>query len=536
MSDWLQLFEIARFGRPLVLFLSLLAVGWVLARLLPRRMATTVVPVARRVMVVAPALALAAFFTISAWYAIDRRYYDFAEPTMPAVAWMFEIGKPLYPPPDAPERYAHIYGPMAFIPYAVAIQVLGQDLRTVKWVSTSAALLSLLVLFLLLRSRTTSRHAVLFTGVCALLLLVFRNTAFWARPDSLELFCVTLGLWAAVNGSSAGGWIILGASAGVLWNLKFSGPLYSLPLFVVFFERAGSRRVILAAAAALVVFALPFLVFPNVVLGDYLSWIHLSARNGIVWSTLRLNVEWALFLLVPLILTIGTPARRTDPNVSRAVVSVLSLSMFSIVVLASKPGAGPYHLLPFVPAICFLTAIQTPDDRALDHAPAVVAGASFALVLTATLVALAQQASFISTVRQIDAVETLADVTQFSNEHPNETIEVGYSSDERMTFVRPALVFRSGAYLLDQPAIQEHQLAGIGIPASTVTVLRSCAIAYWLIPKGGAPFSATNRYPQMTGRPLFDEGFRQAFFASYRQVGSTRFFDVWACAGAATRH
>ena len=152
MSDWLQLFEIARFGRPLVLFLSLLAVGWVLARLLPRRMATTAVPVARRVMVVAPALALAAFFTISAWYAIDRRYYDFAEPTMPAVAWMSRSASRSYPPPDAPERYAHIYGPMAFIPYAVAIQVLGQDLRTVKWVSTSAALLSLLVLFLLLRS------------------------------------------------------------------------------------------------------------------------------------------------------------------------------------------------------------------------------------------------------------------------------------------------------------------------------------------------------------------------------------------------
>src|SRR5262249_26852735 len=149
----------------------------------------------------------------------------------PAVAWMFAIGKPLYPPLDAPERYAHIYGPMAFIPHAFAIRAAGSDLRVVKWVSASAALFGLLLLFRALRSRTTSRQAVVFTGVCALLLLVFRNTAFWPRPDSFELFCVALGLWAALNGPRADSWIIFGASAGVLWNLKFSGPLYSLPLF-----------------------------------------------------------------------------------------------------------------------------------------------------------------------------------------------------------------------------------------------------------------------------------------------------------------
>jgi hypothetical protein len=535
MPGWLQLFEIARFGRPIALFLSLLVVGWALRRLMGRGMATMAMPVTRRFMNVAPALALAAFLAISAWYAVDSRYYDFAEPTMPAVAWMFEIGQPLYPAPGAPERYAHIYGPMAFIPLAFAMRVAGPDLRAVKWLSTSAALLGLLILFVALRSRTTPRHALMFTGVSALLFLIFRNTAFWPRPDSLELLCVSLGLWAASNRSLSVGWIILGASAGVLWNLKFSGPLYSLPLFVLLFERAGARRVILATVVAIAVFALPFLVFPNVAFGNYVTWIRLSARHGIVWSTLRLNVEWALFLLVPLILANRTLERRTPPKVSRTVLIALCLAMCSVVVLASKPGAGPYHLLPFVPAICFLTAIQIPDDRVLDDAPTMVVWAFLAFSVTATLIALAQQASFISTVRQIDAVEPLADVTQFWNEHPNDTIEVGYSSDERMTFVRPALVFHTGTYLLDQPAIQEHQLAGLAIPESTVAALRSCAVAFWLIPKGGVPFSSTNRYPQMAGRALFDDGFRRAFFESYRQVGSTRFFDVWTCRAATRR-
>jgi len=532
MPDWVQLFEIARFGRPLVIFVSVIAAGWILVRRQAPTI-TAIIAIARKFLVIAPSLALAAFVTITLWYASDRRFYDFAEPTMPAVAWMFAIGKPLYPSVDAPERYAHIYGPMAFIPDAFAMQVAGPDLRVVKWVSASAALFSVSFLFVTLRSRTNSRCALCFTGVCALLLLVFRNTAFWPRPDSLELFCVALGLWAVLNGPRAVGWIVFGASAGVLWNLKFSGPLYSVPLFVLLLERAGARRAVLAATVAIVIFALPFLVFPNVSFADYVAWIRLSARNGIVGSTLRLNVEWAVYLLVPLILATLTFGRRSGQPASRAVL-VIGLATFSVALLASKPGAGPYHLLPFLPTICFLTAIRIPDGGALDEAPPMVVWSLFGFALTASLIAFAQQSSFIATVRQIDAIEPLADVTQFSNEHPHETIEIGYASDERMTFVRPALVFRTGSYLLDQPAIQEHQLAGVGIPESTLTALRSCAVAYWLIPKGGAPFSAINRYPQMAGRALFDDRFRRAFFESYRQVGSTGRFDVWTCTGAAT--
>jgi hypothetical protein len=528
MPGWLQLFEIARFGRPLGLFLTLLGIGWGLARLVERRVLARAASVARALLAIVATVALAAFVAIAAWYALDHRYYDFAEPTMPAVAWMFEIGKPLYPPPNAPERYAHIYGPMAFIPHAVAMHVAGPDLRTVKWVSASAALLASMTLFAVLRSRTSWRHAVMFTGLCALLWLVFRNTAFWPRPDSLELLCVSLGLWGALNGSPVG-WMMLGVCSGVLWNLKFTGPLYSLPLFVILFERAGARRVTLATATTIVVFTLPFLVFPNVSFGNYVSWIRLSARNGIVWSALRLNVEWALFLLVPVILAGRTVERSKRPYLSPAVLLALCLAMCVVVVLASKPGAGPYHLLPFVPVICFLTAVRISLRGTVDGEPGMVVLVLFAFALTAALIAVAQQASFIATVRQIDAVGPLADITEFSNQHPGDSIELGYASDERMTFVRPAMVFRSGTYLLDQPAIQEHQLAGITIPDSTVAALRSCAVRFWLIPKAGPPFSSSNRYPQMAGRKLFDDRFRRAFFESYRQSGSTRFFDVWSC-------
>ena len=109
MPEWLQLFTLARFGRPLLLFTALFAGLWISARLVRLRFdAGTVAARALRIFVlVISATACIAFIWIAGWYTADKRYYDFAEPTMPSVAWMFESGKVLYPPSDAAEQYAH---------------------------------------------------------------------------------------------------------------------------------------------------------------------------------------------------------------------------------------------------------------------------------------------------------------------------------------------------------------------------------------------------------------------------------------------
>jgi hypothetical protein len=492
-------------------------------------------------------VALGAFVVIAVWYALDKRYYDFAEPTLPAVAWMFESGKPLYPPPDAPERYAHIYGPMAFIPLGAAMRVFGTDLGVTKWVGAGAGTVSLVLLFWILNIRVGSRLAAIFTGYCALLLLVFRNAAFWVRPDSLELLCSSIGLVAALHRSRVS-WLALGLSAGVLWNLKFTGPLYSLPIFGLYLERTNRRHLILATVTAVITMGLPFVVYPNISIHDYGTWILLSAGKGIVWSTLRQNFEWAVYLVAPLVVALHVTVRPAYAKASagsrrsasreggRQPLTVLSprvtislaVALASVAVLASKPGAGPYHLLPFLPVIAFFTGLQIHHLRT-DALNSSVLLSGFSFTAVAVLIVLAQQTSFISTVRQLDAAGSIADVTRFLDQHPGDVAQIGYSSDERATFVRPLAVFRSHMYLLDQPAIQEHQLAGIEIPQATLDALRSCVVTYWLIPKNGEPFSATNRYPMTQGRALFGNDFRRAFFERYERTGSTEYFDVWKC-------
>jgi hypothetical protein len=543
MPDWLQLFALARFGRPLLPFLALSAMLWVLTR----RAGAKPAAAAQLLLSATAVVALGAFVIIAMWYAIDKRYYDFAEPTMPAVAWMLESGKPLYPPPDAPERYSHIYGPMAFIPLAAAMHLFGTDLSVTKGVGAVAGIGSLALLFWILNARAGARLALVFTGYCALLLLVFRNAAFWVRPDSLELVCGAIGLVAALQRSRVS-WFTLGISAGVLWNLKFTGPLYSLPVFVLFLERTSRRYLVLATVTAAITVALPFIVCPTISLHDYGAWILLSGSRGIVWSSLRQNFEWALYLIVPLIVALRVTVRPASAKASawphrsasreggqqpltvlspRVAISLV-VALGAVAVLAAKPGAGPYHLLPFLPLIAFFTGLQIHHIRN-DAADSTVLLAGVSFTAVAVLIALAQQASFISTVRQLDAVGPITDLTQFLDQHPGNVTQIGYSSDERATFVRPLAVFRSDMYLLDQPAIQEHQLAGIEIPQATVNALRSCAVTYWLIPKAGEPFSATNRYPMTHGEALFPQEFRRAFFETYQRSGSTEYFDVWKC-------
>jgi len=528
MPDWLQLFEISRFGRPLVLSLIVYGAVWTSTRALRVRSTPSHTAAADRLLILTSGIACVAFIAIATWYGCDQRFYDFAEPTMPAVAWMFELGKPLYPLTTAAERYAHIYGPMAFIPYGAAIRLFGPHLIVTKLAGAAAGIVSLIFVFATLRSCVSTTRSIVFTGYCALLLLVFRNAAFWSRPDSLELLCTSIGLWAVARPRPLG-WFAVGVTAGLLCDLKFSGPLYCLPLFVVLLQRSRARGVVLAIATAALVAVAPFVAFQNVSFHEYLSWILLSARNGIVWSTLRLNVEWVLFLIAPLLLAGRTSSRQQrSATASRSVVSALVIAMFGVAVLASKPGAGPYHLLPFIPLLALFTALQL-EGVGSDDCRVRLLPLTFTAV--AVVIALAQQWSFVSTLQQIDAAGPSADVTRFIDEHAGAVIQVGYSSDERMTFVRPLVVFRSNLYLLDQPAIQEHQLAGVEIPEATKMALRACAVNYWLIPRAGEPFSAVNRYPAMHGRPLFDTTFRRAFFEAYERSARTEYFDVWTCRG-----
>ena len=67
------------------------------------------------------------------------------------------------------------------------------------------------------------------------------------------------------------------------------------------------------------------------------------------------------------------------------------------------------------------------------------------------------------------------------------------------------------------------------MPRATLDALAGCRAKYWLIPKGEAPFAGRNAYAAAFQRPIFPDGFRDAFRASHTRRGSTEHYDVWEC-------
>jgi hypothetical protein len=537
MFELLDSFRIRFAGRPFLLCLALAAGAWLVIRQTPhgRWISSRAL---ERTLAVISVLALISYFAIVVVYARDEHYFDAAEPTMTAVGWLFALGRPIYHTVDSAERYAHMYGPMAFIAHGLALREFGPGIGVSKGLAAVAALLSLGCTFLALRTAVSRWSALTLTGACALFYLMFRNYTFWTRPEPLQLLCVGVGLLGSVARHRWIGAVALGVSAGVLWNLKITGPLYTLPLLALLVWRDGRARLgaaIGAVVLATIVAVLPF-ALPNVSLGAYLAWIELSSRNGLLLAMLRQNIEWAAFLLLPLLVSYYGAAQDDRPSTQlwRGLVAALVIGIGGVAVAASKPGAGIYHLLPFAPIVVYAVALVLRDREAL---PASQAARVLALscAIAAVVVAVAQQASFLRIMHARDATGENADLRAFLQAHPGLVVEMGYNGDDRLTFARPELVFRNGSYLIDTPAVQEHQLSGVALPPATIDAIRSCRADVWLVPRGTAPFEGPNRYPAMNLAPLFPDAFRAAFAEAYAHDGATRYYDVWRCRARSTR-
>lgn len=478
-------------------------------------------PQARAGLAAASLATIGVYVAIAIWYASRITFFDPAEPTITAVAWLFAKGQPLYPALDAPERYAHIYGPVLFMAHAAAFAVFGPCTLASKSIGAGAALTSLALAYVVFRKQAGAAAALVATAACVLIYLCFDNVSYWTRSDPLLIAAVVAGLWA----SRLRGWrassIVAGVALGLATNLKLTGPVYFLPILALIASTHGLRAVVSAAAVAVPVAGAPFLL-PQVSLTHYWQYFELSARNGLVPLRMRQNLEWAVFLSAPIAAWLW--AARARVLVDRFV-PALAVAVAIVIVVAAKPGAGPFHLLPFVPLFAF-AVLRVPADAWRRPAAAHVLAAS---VLAALAMAVPRQFTFVTTVSGRPLESAVAELRQFAAAHPRSRMAVGYAGTSYLSFARPELVFRTNDYLLDAPAVQEHRLSGLDIPLATRHAMDTCRIEYWLIPSGGEPFLVPGAYQPDGPREVFPPDFRAAFLARYERGGSTGQFDIWRC-------
>ncbi len=471
---------------------------------------------------------MAAYAVLVVWYAFQAQYSDAAEPTIAAVATLFLNGQPVYHDVDSAERYSHMYGPMAFIIPGWCLSLLGKSIVASKAAGALAGLASVAVVFGLTCTRTRSRHALLLTGLYSAMCLMFQHVSFWNRPDSLALLIAGAALLVAVRVRSPSlSTMLLGLAAGILANVKMTGPLYLLPAFAVLASQRRIPSIVLAGFMAAMVAAIPFVLHENVSFSNYIAWTRTSAQNGLLFATLKQNLEWALFLLVPLVPSL---LRSAGDPLERWVQGALVAGMLLVVLAASKPGAGPYHLLPFLPAIMYAASLTVRNAAAQTTRHPGLRRGAFAFLFSCALTACLQSSYFVWTVTRTPGAELAADLRRLVGAHPSDRIDMGYSAhNESFSYVRPMLVFHHGAYLFDAPAIQEYQMSNLDLPSEAVRALERCQVRTWLMPKDGEPFSLRNRYPVTGHARLFPDAFRVAFHDAYRLAGSTEYFDVWTC-------
>ena len=273
---------------------------------------------------------------------------------------------------------------------------------------------------------------------------MFGSVSFCIRPDSTQLLMAGAALVAVVTGNrNVTAAIALGVATGVLANLKITGPLYALPAFAVLIADRRRAAAVLAAVVGAGITAAPFVVYSNVSLANYLHWTATSAANGLVFFTLRQNIEWALFLLVPLAAGLLWPPASPGERWLRG---SLVASMMAVVLVASKPGAGVYHLLPFVPAILYATALTWRGMRPEQARDARIRRGVVAFAGAVALVACLQTAYFVHMATRTHGTPLLSqDLERFVRLHPADRIEMGYSTEnEARGYVRPVVVFTSG--------------------------------------------------------------------------------------------
>jgi hypothetical protein len=475
-------------------------------------------------------------------YLYSPNFSDHIEPNTAIVAWLYANGGQIYHPVDAAERYAFLYGPLAYMATGSVYQLFGASTLTAKLAGFMCLLLTMVTLGLVARRAFPQRWypCLIILGYFSLLALFFKNHSFWSKPDPFMVAAASLALLACLLENKRRGWLLLGVAVGLAVNAKITGVIYFLPFAAWIYARDGFRSVPIAAGAAALVAVLPFLFPAYISLPNYMAWLQSAGGHGLSKVLLVQNGLFILFACIPLLafmLWQRVTAASDQWLVRHKLVAAASvLAALLVLIAASKPGSGAHHFLPFLPALAFLTASAVVTVRR-DSGSTAQSAYIFWAPLTAMFIAASVKTAFavyyglrvVSS--QVAGEELVQDIDTVIAAYPDRNIHMGSGDGTKptLTFVRNHLVYAGNPYLLDSAALMDFQFSGLEIPPATLASLLNDKTAVWLIPQGQEPFTIVNWYYRhdVDGGFLFSEEFRRAFRQGFRKQASTSYYDIY---------
>jgi len=475
-------------------------------------------------------------------------YLEHIEPNIASVSFVLMKGAPLYHDLDSTQRYSFPYGPMAYLPYTLALRLMGANVLSLKIIVLLANLLLVMLLWRCYRQLLDPAHALLVIAAIFAYLLVY-DYVFQVRGDILVIFSVALGLYAILVAPARLAMLLLALACGFAFDIKVTALFYFLPLYSLLLRRCGWRLAMLAAIGAAMFALTPFLL-PGISAAGYLDWLRVTSREPLVKSEALRELKLLPFVFAPLGLFLWRMARRsrgllaTYLDQNRTFLIVLSGCLAVVAVTSLKIGAGPHHFLPFYPIIGYVCADVYNNTENANVVPYASPVSFIPLFWTWVAIAVLMQlgSAFPQTVSTLlgsrsHASAVASDLETVMKSYSGKKIEMGYggwNSKHQLTYFRPALVFAGNPFTIDALALGDMQLSGLTIPRSTLEYLQGCKTQIWLIPRDEPPFSMPNVYSLMAPhlfplRPLFSDEFRRIFFQQYRKQGSSQYFDIWEC-------
>ena len=457
---------------------------------------------------------------------------DDAEAGLAGASALAMHGLPVYPDPSAAARYALLYGPLASLSHIPFYYLFGENLFAYKLAGVLAFLVSLLGLYRICRKYADARASLLGLGCGSVLLFQYLGYDFWGRSDPLILLLVVASIWTAIDGPDWAVVLVAAIALGVLPNLKISAAAYMFPVVGFIVTKKGWRIASLCAGLGLCLFALPFSLH-QVSIPNYFFILGVARHHGLNPDFLFRNFQYAVILLCPVILLFRGQSTRGSRE-QFWYLGLLACGLGATCVLGAKVGAGNYHLFPYVAPLLHLYFWRRSELTAPDRD---IAAGWFAIPIVFTLL-------FYSAIHIRDylhvyefspsGADAISEIRAVEDRYKGHRIEVGIGDrwDDPLISYGAVSALDGEPYTLNFTAIRDMQLGGVEVPDSTATYIRSCGTDVWLIPKGEAPFAASNSYFE-SNHPAFGDALRDAFATHYRKVDSLAAFDVWVCASEA---
>jgi hypothetical protein len=207
------------------------------------------------------------------------------------------------------------------------------------------------------------------------------------------------------------------------------------------------------------------------------------------------------------------------------------LCMMVIALPAAVSGAGPHHLLPFLPSVVWSFVlmrreVSAGDPRAKGKYEGVLLGLIIALLLGYGPIVIASWDTVLHRFANAPLVnEAVAEIDQALKENPGLKVAVGpgaASFDAQSLRVIP--VFRGNPLPIDSSAWLDLEAQGVS-EELVKRAITECRVDLWLLPSG-APFVTISHYH---GRNIYSTELLAEFTATYEKQGSGRVFDRWRC-------